>query len=388
MTDKELFTKLWFDGATYEKIASVLHVPIGSVNYYRKLFNLPNRLNPLTNEELEFIKQNLGKMTLREIAGRLNRTYAQVQSTVHRKLGGIRDKQSTPISIPQLDSFEAGEIFGLIMSDGCINSSNGSISFYSKDYELVEHFCCLCETMLKRNPSVKRRNNLYVATLYSKDFANYMKTVNWEQIKEAAKPFVRGFLRGFFDGDGGVICHWDEIRHQLRGEVYVCQNNLDTIRNLKSMLHKIGIAKPKIAKETKTTNLVDRPTTEYRIKIFSTADLLRFCYEVGFSLKRKMSRLKDILTYRLLLSPKYKHLPSQYHKAIELHKQGYPLKTIWKLINVKYNTLKGWLYKNVIPYSVREGVPEELAVKFIREVSGCQKGKWWTDQTASVSVVT
>ena len=193
--------------------------------------------------------------------------------------------------------------------------------------------------------------------------------LNLDNLRKLSDPkCMAAFIRGFGDGDGSVICRFDSKRHQLSSWVLFTQKSFEMLDVLKDMLSKLGI-KSAIKPVKILSNLTGRVHQLYFLKIESTASLLRYYYLIGFNLSRKMKRLHEILMYRLLKSPKYRYLPSDYHRALELKSKGFSASKISMKLGIPLSTVQAWVYRGLKPYSVREGLDEDLARRFIAENS-------------------
>jgi hypothetical protein len=161
-----------------------------------------------------------------------------------------------------LDSPNKAYILGLLYADGCVHrpSNKISISLKQEDKHILEDINTLLETdkplyfnkpKTSKNKQGRTINNhgQYIISIISKEMIhdleklglNERKSLNLTWPSFIHNDLISHFIRGFFDGDGGI---------SKDGKVSFMAN-LDFIENLKTLLiNKLGISPNKIQKHS------------------------------------------------------------------------------------------------------------------------------------------
>jgi len=108
---------------------------------------------------------------------------------------------------------------GLIAADGCLSSNSTTISFVSKDLELINNYqrCLgLNKKYYRSGRGGETAKNYYTLQFRSRQFYDYLNSVGItsnksKTIKGVSVPddYFADFFRGLFDGDGTFWTEWD-----------------------------------------------------------------------------------------------------------------------------------------------------------------------------------
>ena len=102
MIDKDVLKKLYIEqDKTQEEISEILNVPDSTVSYYVVKYNL-KKTRPWTQEEIEYLEDKYGAISLTTIAKNLNRSISSVNTKKTKlKLGSVYNATEY-LTIPQL----------------------------------------------------------------------------------------------------------------------------------------------------------------------------------------------------------------------------------------------------------------------------------------------
>lgn len=209
--------------------------------------------------------------------------------------------------------FNSGYLLGLLIGDGTLKKEGGVISIWGNDEEAVSLMKAAGEaayTMPHRSDfkgfqSVigdRFENRMRLASIRDLALSYGITSENKKitnEIEKCGYEFYQGFLRGIFDTDGTVV------GTQGKGlSVRLWQNDLDSLKAIQRMLHRMGIASTiyanRKAEGTKAMPDGKGGLKEYEVKaghelVISQDNLFAFYESVGFSSK-KQSRLKEGLS--------------------------------------------------------------------------------------------
>ena len=149
----------------------------------------------------------------------------------------------------------------------------------------------------------KTRTDRWAVYIKSKQLYMFLKK-DWKELLETSKPYLKDFLRGFYDAEGyPVIC---ASKNGLKIWIELCNTNkefLDTIAKVFkekfdiTTTYRIGVKEgDKIIARGKEyfSNF-----TVYYLVIRKLEDIYKFYNEIGFTIKRKQEKLAYVL-YLLL----------------------------------------------------------------------------------------
>lgn len=179
----------------------------------------------LTNEEKEFLMTTSGLYNVHELVEKLGGKYTKVQIYNWARRLGVKIKHLTKkeekrrrctVNENFFDSwsYDMAYIFGFWCADGCISRRKDGVKVFNlcvhkKDKKLLEE---IKEAMESNSPIRENKHNM--AAIYINNEAIYDSiirlggtekkslTLKMPQIPE---EFMPDFIRGYYDGDGGLI---------------------------------------------------------------------------------------------------------------------------------------------------------------------------------------
>lgn len=209
-------------------------------------------------KEVDFVRKNHLKMSVREIAKCLGRTHSSVENK-KGKLGlkGERKYQfDFDFFKPPINEFSAYWI-GFIAADGCVTSDGKSISIELKedDFEHLKKFNkCLNGnipvTFRERKPTdikgkhteIRKQASIRVFnTDMVKDISLYgitpKKSLDLEFQNFRNDDITWCYIRGYFDGDGSI--YYDKNSNQLRAKI--TSGSINFIKEFRNYLDEFSI---------------------------------------------------------------------------------------------------------------------------------------------------
>lgn len=187
-----------------------------------------------TDEDLEFLKENFGNLSKKEIAERLGRTENSIQLKSSRMGLKIPPKYEYDKDyFKEIDCEDKAYWLGFIYADGYVSTHQDGrnnefgIEISAKDDEHLKKFNRSIDGNIevsyrKRNHKFKNHTSgveICSLRIYSRQFVNnllrkgvyYNKTKILEFPKFLPKELIRHFIRGYIDGDGYISFHKREV---------------------------------------------------------------------------------------------------------------------------------------------------------------------------------
>lgn len=164
-----------------------------------------------TQREIDYIIKNVYKISSSKIGKQFNRTQCSVAGKMSR-LGLLKSrKRFVNHSFFKTWSEEMAYIFGYFCADGCMSRCGGSFVFAitSNDLEIIQKI----RRCMKSTHKIVERTNCkhYSLSITSEEIYNDLKKLGCHERKSVVlkfpkvkKKYMQHFLRGFFDGDGGL----------------------------------------------------------------------------------------------------------------------------------------------------------------------------------------
>ncbi len=292
------------------------------------------RLNKIDREEKSY-KVPLGELKDKFDLVEKNQGYSIKSRNLSR---------SNFIKLPKETSPELLELLGLMVSDGNISTKGDSIGFYNKDKDLINNFKNLMNKVFGVDKfKEKNKGSVFGVIAYSKLLVEYVHLVGFSnESKECIpgyffslpKEEIRGFVRGYFDGDGTVS------RLKIAGMIYptpvLYSANKTFLCQLQAlMLLKLGIGCK--LKEHKT------PLSDmYKLVVRGLKGRVEFL-KVGARSKHKVERLQEIK--KVKRAKEYENIPHP----------SFLIKAIRTMPYKKYRNKDYYVYKtgNATKHSLR-----------------------------------
>ncbi|MHA1409158.1 MAG: LAGLIDADG family homing endonuclease [Candidatus Odinarchaeia archaeon] len=203
------------------------------------------------------------------------------------------------ITTPKETSEELGELLGLYMADGCI-STGGKIVFScsNSDPDVQDRIIFLMKKLFSLELGYKSVKEKYTDLFfYSKSLCEYFNRIGWtkksaedvfipDEILRSSKKTAYGFIRGLFEGDGGVSSY---------GYPYFTSISKRLISQLQQLLLSLGIVSVVNKIDKRNSSFGDKPL--YTLRIVGERFLNEFKENIGFLSARKsrafLERLKN-----------------------------------------------------------------------------------------------
>jgi len=176
--------------------------------------------------------------------------------------------------LPQL-----GYVIGVIKSD-CRKSYP---TLKVKDWDFANTFSRALEKVLDKKYLPRRKGEYYWVVVGVSALKYIASTSLWKII---AYMFPSEFLKGFFDGDGGV--NIGVSTKQFIVFIHCANTDSELIDFVEKLLKRMGISPHKYRVQRKSKDI-------HTIYITSKQDIEKFTYKIGFNIKRKQEKLEDAL---------------------------------------------------------------------------------------------
>lgn len=206
--------------------------------------------------------------------------------------------------------YDLGYILGTEKGDGntFYDKTKGKyggymVSVTAKDTDFINEFNrCLCVLLNKNKPYAvtSQGKGRYRVECSCKELYDFLRQPLEEQkhfIEEDINAAV-GFVRAFFDGEGGA--YW--YRTKNRGDYKVrCYNTdmglLEYIKEILKLKFDINSNIAKLYDDGYTGSDGCIRKAHYQLNIGRRLDILKFHKHIGFSIKRKQDMLEEIVKY-------------------------------------------------------------------------------------------
>jgi len=246
---------------------------------------------------LKLYKQGLNN---RQIANRLNITRSVVYGwtkLMKKPRGRFLDRNFNKLS------WELGYILGVIYGDGYISFKRskvtskiikGQVGLEVKDEDFANFFKSQIEKWsgLKVSSGFNKKG-LYFSMLSSLRASNFLDNFDINDLIIAKKEVRAGFLRGFFDAEGGVSGSNLKTPRIATRFVSCINSDKKLILLVKDLIESIGIKVQNI--DGRTGIGFNEKGISYRLRIGGKENLIKYKNKVGFSIERKNKKLDEVL---------------------------------------------------------------------------------------------
>lgn len=203
--------------------------------------------HPWTKEEIEFVRNNIGKLTYEKIGRVINRSYSSIQSKV-RYLPFKKKVKKYPVNSHFFKkwSSEMSYVLGFVAADGniCHSGKAHTLHIASDDIDVIEKIKPVMDYSGPIHKKLRLNGKIsYSLRICDQTIFNDLKKLGITERKSLTlspkvnKAFVIDFLRGFFDGDGTVYLRNTKYPSRL-GVVFYTASRLmakfihSTLKNL------------------------------------------------------------------------------------------------------------------------------------------------------------
>lgn len=186
--------------------------------------------------------------------------------------------------------YEWGYLLGVLCSDGCLLENK--IVLLVKDIDFIEKFLAVLSKITKRQYNKKKRLNrrsyLWETVIRDRELCNILskigkyRTKNWEVpeiVLNGNNQIQRGFLNGFFDGDGSV--HQGR-QGRLLPVLVMSSSNQKALGQISQLLLDFGISCILMRAYNKKYQKF-----YYRIYIGRKEDVMAYWEKIGITMPRK-----------------------------------------------------------------------------------------------------
>jgi len=288
----------------------------------------------------EFARLYKQGLTTPAIAQMFNITHKTVCNHLLRLGVKLRQSGAQPYPIPeniQLDE-NLAYVLGVIgPGDGFVYK--GSVGLEAVDREFVEEFKArvekvtglLCTPLKLLKPETRNHRERYRLLLNSKEFAKFLanfgisfREKDWRVpvvIKRGTQKICAAYLRAFADSQG-----WVEVKTKRIG---LCVKNSVGLKEIQELLSRVGITAPLVT-----------PKKASRLYISGRKNLEAFAAKIGFVIRRKQAKLKEILTsYKLYRTPT-QEINKLIPQMIQLRTRGLSYKKIAARLGISHPVVR------------------------------------------------
>jgi len=197
-------------------------------------------------------------------------------------------------------------VIGANIGDGCTLTDNWIVKLEVTDRDFAEAFNSrMAELFSRKNPNTilikrfrVRRLPMHVVRYSCKALVELLR-LPLKKLLEIAFAFPCEFLRGFYDAEGHVDVGVSRV---LELRIGVDNSDRTLMFEVKHLLTKLNIASRFERRRKKGTTMLIRGVifakrrNSYSVVIGRNADMRRFASEIGFSIRRKIQKLRDALS--------------------------------------------------------------------------------------------
>lgn len=241
-------------------------------------------IHPWTPQEVNFIKDNLRKLTYREMGNYINRSPSSIQSKI-RYLPYKKKVKKYAVNFHFFKTWseEMAYVLGFIAADGNICHSGRAhvLHVACDDKDIIEKIKKVLDFQGPIHQKIRNNNKIsYSLRICDLVIFRDLQNLNVTERKSLTfnpptipKRLIRHFVRGYFDGDGSVSLRNSKYPSQLVVDFYTASKKMATFlhRIIKDVLRDIYQGKI----QATTTN---QKTKYYAIRVGHKAAIKLFTY--------------------------------------------------------------------------------------------------------------
>lgn len=271
MEDYNKAISLRSKGFTFDKISKILNIPAGTIYFWNRgalplLFSSKHR-----------------ESSLKKI-----RKYNEINKRLREEKYKKLILKITP---------EFAFVLGSILGDGCItlrkrnNKTMGQIELVTKDKDYATNFKESLEEWSRTKCKLIFYRNIWHVFSYSLVVARCLKYFDSSRLFNLNDKIKSSFLRGIFDAEGSVDVNSKKIifANTSKNIIKLVENILESF-NIKFQVYD-RCSKVRFIEGRKLL-----PSSYFVIQISSKEGLRLFYEKIGFSIKRKNGKLKNIVS--------------------------------------------------------------------------------------------
>lgn len=187
---------------------------------------MPNQFtHPWTEEEIEFVRSNIGKLTYAKMGTFIKRSYGSIQSKV-QLLPFQKKVKKHPVDSHFFKKWsrDMAYVLGFVAADGNICHSGNAFTLHiaSNDKDVIEKI----RTVMHYLGPIHEKPQLNEKVSYSLRICDCIIFNDLEKLgiterksltlsPRVSKAFIVDFLRGFLDGDGTVYLRNNQYQSKL-----------------------------------------------------------------------------------------------------------------------------------------------------------------------------
>lgn len=244
-----------------------------------------------TEKEIKFLKENHKNLKYKEISNIINRTPGAIENKcMHLNLKKIK----IPLSELQKQfTHNIAYILGVCLGDACIYPYCIKLEVIDEEFALefkkaLDDWSRMKAVLTLQKSKGVNRKPTYRVMFYSSQAIKFLKNFMDNRLNEILigdKEIQASFLRGLYDSEGCVM---------IKNKKYCClqftNTNLKIINICEKLLKKFKI------KFTRTKYVWNNHyKIRYDVRIYKIKSAKIFLNKIGFSIKRKQEKLKQIV---------------------------------------------------------------------------------------------
>jgi len=133
-------------------------------------------------------------------------------------------------------SFELSYILGVYYGDGTLDHSKNVIQLVAEDKDFVDEFLRCFSKISNKSYESHNYGKYYRAHPASKQFYSFILNKDAQEFSEIIELFPTGFIKGFYDSDGGI-----DIITQFTRRIKMSNTDLKLLEYIQYLLNNLNI---------------------------------------------------------------------------------------------------------------------------------------------------
>lgn len=268
---------------------------------------MPNQFtHPWTPNEIDFLRNNIKKLTYRQMGNSINRSTSSIQSKI-RYLPFQQKVKKYPVNLHFFNTWspEMAYVLGFIAADGniCHSGRTHTLHIACDDADVIEKIKGLLKYEGKIHKKIRSNGKIsYSLRICDPIIFKSLQKLNITERKSLTftppkipKNLVRHFIRGYFDGDGSVSVRNIKYPSRLVVDIYSASLNMAKFlhRTIKQIMGNFYAGK--IGKM-----MTNKKTIYYRIHLGQKGSAKLFIYmykDINLYLERKYKKFIEGMNY-------------------------------------------------------------------------------------------